>query len=55
MKVPHLTDARLSELFNGCDFGSMVTADDLFYIIARAVETELNSIYTELKEQNESN
>lgn len=39
-----LTDERIAELINGCDFSTMVTADDVFYLIARAVESELRGI-----------
>jgi hypothetical protein len=35
-----ITDSRLAELFNSVDFSQMVTADDLFYMIARSVEHE---------------
>lgn len=34
-----LTDEQLKELFDQIDFSQMVTADDLFYLIARAVES----------------
>jgi hypothetical protein len=32
------TDDQLAEIFNSVDFSRMVTADDVFYLIARAVE-----------------
>jgi len=35
-----MTDARIKEIIDGIDFSQMVSADDLFYLIARAVEAE---------------
>jgi len=36
-----LTDDRIKEVIDSIDFKKMVTADDLFYLIARAVEREV--------------
>lgn len=36
-----LSDSRIKELFDSIDFSMMCTADDLFYMIARAVEREI--------------
>lgn len=40
-KIRKLTDERIRECIDSIDFSQMVTADDLFYLIARAVESEL--------------
>jgi len=36
-----LTDERIKEVIDAIDFKKMVTADDLFYLIARAIEREV--------------
>lgn len=38
---PKLSDCRIKELCDSIDFSRMVTADDLFYMIARAIEREI--------------
>ena len=38
---PRLSDSRIKELFDSIDFSRMCTADDLFYMIARAIEREI--------------
>lgn len=40
-----LTDERIRELIDGIDFSRMVTADDLFFLIARAIEREAVSLH----------
>jgi len=41
-----LTDERIKELIDAIDFKRMVTADDLFYLIARAIESEVRAQVT---------
>lgn len=43
---PILTDDEIKELIDGIEFSRMVTADDLFYMIARAVEERLTRCAT---------
>lgn len=38
-----LTDDEVKESFNSIDFTKMVTADDLFYLIARDIEAKLKA------------
>ncbi len=37
-RTEKLTDEKIKELFDGIDFKSMVTADDLFFLIVRQTE-----------------
>lgn len=41
-----LTDDEIKDMFDSIDFGRMVTADDLFFMIARAVEDRLTRCAT---------
>lgn len=40
-----LTDDQIEELLNGLEFEQMVTADDIFYLVARAVEKKILEDY----------
>lgn len=40
-KIKTLTDVEIRDTVNNADYTKMVTADDVFYIIARAVEKSL--------------
>ena len=41
-KPEQLSDEEIAELISALDFRTMVTADDIFYLIARAVEAKIH-------------
>jgi hypothetical protein len=43
-KWQRLSDSKIKEVIDGADFSSMVTADDVFYLVAREVEAELKEL-----------